>query len=123
MGPLALWVREVLAPVSGLAGLMVAGEALLGSVAGPLLKRLQRLPLPRWVLMYTLMLLLGLVSLVAGNDPVLVVALPLAVRAGLLLGFDECSSAALLVLSVNVASAASPLGNPQNMIVAAVYGA
>ncbi len=101
---------------------MASGEALVGSVGGWLEERFRGLRLPGWASLYILAVALAAASIVAGNDPVLVVALPLVLRVGCSLGFDSCSSAALLTVSVNVLSAVSPLGNPQNMIIASIYG-
>ena len=120
-------VREArLGVLLSLAGLMASSNALLGSgYPSRAVSRILDMRLPPWAMIALLSVFSGLLASVATNDASLFVSIPTAML--LSKGIGEAVDPALIVAMVsagaNIGSALTPIGNPQNMLIARDYGA
>lgn len=104
-------------------GLMVvSAQFRLGGFYSRLTARLAAARLPPPVLLALLMAVAGLLSALLANDIVCLAMTPVLVSGCLRRGLDPAPFALALAVAANIGSAATLIGNPQNMLIGQVLG-
>ena len=120
------FVREArLGVLFSLAGLMASSNALLGSgYPSRAVSKILSWPLRPWAMIALLSVFAGLLASVATNDASLFVSIPTAVLLSRGIGeaVEPAFTVALVTAASNTGSALTPIGNPQNMLLAREYG-
>ena len=118
-------VREArLGVLLSLAGLMASSNALLGSgYPGRAVSRILDTGLPPWAVVALLSVFAGLLASVATNDASLFVSIPTAILLSKGIGevVNPAFTVAMVTAGANIGSALTPIGNPQNILIAREY--
>jgi len=114
--------RAVDLPTSVLlfAFMVVSAQMSLGGFYTAVTRRVAALPLPRSALLAVLIAVAGALSAVFSNDVVCLAMTPVVARASLQRGLNPLPFLIGLACAANIGSAATLIGNPQNMLIGSV---
>lgn len=100
--------------------MVVSAQMRLGGFYAAVTRRVGALPLPRNALLAVLIGVAGALSAVFSNDIVCLAMTPVVARLCLRRGFDPLPFLIGLACAANIGSAATLIGNPQNMLIGSV---
>ncbi len=113
----------ILSTTLSLAALMAASVALIDSGYPSLLlsKLIIRFKHNPAITLWILAAASGLLAAITMNDAVLFLSIPLSIELAEALHGEKTQYAAITLLGVNIGSALTPMGNPQNLMIASHY--
>ena len=100
--------------------MVVSAQMRLGGFYGAVTQRVGELPLSRAGLLAALIVVAGLLSAVFSNDIICLAMTPVVARLCLKRGLDPLPFLIGLACAANIGSAATLIGNPQNMLIGSV---
>ncbi|MDP3167516.1 MAG: anion transporter [Hydrogenophaga sp.] len=100
--------------------MVVSAQMRLGGFYGAVTRRVGAMPLPRSGLLAALILVAGALSAVFSNDIVCLAMTPVVARLCLQRGINPLPFLIGLACAANIGSAATLIGNPQNMLIGSV---
>ncbi|RZI94279.1 MAG: anion transporter, partial [Rubrivivax sp.] len=100
--------------------MVVSAQMRLGGFYGAVTRRVGEMPLSRSGLLAALILVAGALSAVFSNDIVCLAMTPVVARLCLRRGIDPLPFLIGLACAANIGSAATLIGNPQNMLIGSV---
>lgn len=100
--------------------MVVSAQMRLGGFYGAVTRRVGAMPLPRSGLLAALILVAGALSAVFSNDIVCLAMTPVVARLCLQRGLNPLPFLIGLACAANIGSAATLIGNPQNMLIGSV---
>jgi Na+/H+ antiporter NhaD/arsenite permease-like protein len=100
--------------------MLLSAQMRLGGFYSAVTRRVASLPLPRSGLLAVLIVVAGALSAVFSNDVVCLAMTPVVARFALRRGLDPLPLLVGLACAANIGSAATLIGNPQNMLIGSV---
>jgi Na+/H+ antiporter NhaD/arsenite permease-like protein len=100
--------------------MVVSAQMRLGGFYTAVVRRVGALPLSRAALLGALIAVAGGLSAVFSNDIVCLTMTPVVARLALQRGFNPLPFLLRLACAANIGSAATPIGNPQDMLIGSV---